>query len=106
MDSSRNECSSIIAWLSSPKAFQGESEEGRLIDQFIGRYRDGKFPKEVGEVIRLLQTMASGSGELTLTPGIGELAPGSGGQLQYKPLQLLRFCTKSGEYRDCCGRSS
>ena len=49
----------------------------------ISKHRDGKLPKEAGEMITLIQEIAQ----------INET------QLQHKPLQLLRFSTKQAEFR-------
>lgn len=84
MDSSKNECLNLISVFQSNKAFMGDPEENKLIDQFISKYRDGKFPKENSELITIIQSITSSSSN----------------QLQYKPLQLLRFCTKPIEYRN------
>jgi hypothetical protein len=84
MDSSKNECFNLICLFQGSKSFSSEPEEIKLIDQFISRYRDGKFPKEVSELIKVIQSIAASNSS----------------QLQYKPLQLLRFCTKPLEYRN------
>lgn len=74
----------LIALLEGNKAFVSDPDETKLIDQFISKYRDGKFPKEVVELITIIQSIVSSNSN----------------QLQHKPLQLLRFCTKPIEYRN------
>lgn len=83
MDSSRNECTNLIAFFQNNKAFQADPEENKLIDQFISKFRDGRLPKETSELIKIIQSIAASNSS----------------QLQHKPLQLLRFCTKAAEYR-------
>lgn len=83
MDKSVNELNELLQHLQKDKSFSGSAEEGKLIDLFISKCRDNKFPKDTSELIRLLQ----------------DIAQTDSSQLQFKPLQLLRFCTKPSDLR-------
>ena len=82
---SKNECSQLIALFQKQQEFKGSPEENKLIDHFLSKYRDGPFPSELPTLINILQTIACVDST----------------QLQFKPLQLLRFCTKPAEFRNC-----
>jgi hypothetical protein len=83
MDKSTNELNELLQHLQKEKSFSGNADEGKLIDLFISKCRDNKFPKETSELVRLLQ----------------DIAQTNSSQLQFKPLQLLRFCTKPSDLR-------
>jgi hypothetical protein len=83
MDKSTSDLNELLQHLQKDKSFSGSAEEGKLIDQFINKCRDNKFPKETVELVKLLQ----------------DIAQTNGSELQFKPLQLLRFCTKPSELR-------
>ena len=51
---------------------------------FLSRHRDGHFPSDLPSLITTIQ----------------DIAKTDSSQLQFKPLQLLRFCTKQPEYRN------
>ena len=83
MESSKNECAQLVAYFREQGEFKGDIEEIKMIDQFLSRHRDGNFPSDLPNLIKILQ----------------DIAKTDSSQLQYKPLQLLRFCTKPPEYR-------
>ena len=83
MESSKNECTPLVAYFRERGEFKGDPEEIKMIDQFLSRHRDGHFPSDLPDLITILQ----------------DIAKTDSSQLQFKPLQLLRFCTKPAEYR-------
>lgn len=78
MESSQNECGQLVSHFSALQQFKADPEEHKLIEHFFSKYRDGKFPKELPQLIEVLQKIICTDSS----------------QLQFKPLQLLRFCTK------------
>ena len=83
MQASKSECLELLSLFNKNESFSADQEETKLIDQFIARHKDLAFPKEVTQLIKTLQDIIQTKND----------------QLQYKPLQLLRFCTKPPEYR-------
>ena len=84
MEHSKSECAQLVAYFRKEGQFKGDPEETKLIDMFLSRHRDGHFPSDLPSLITTIQ----------------DIAKTDSSQLQFKPLQLLRFCTKQAEYRN------
>lgn len=83
MNSSKTEAAELLAYFQKNNRFTADQEELKMIEGFINRHKEGKFPKETPELIKAIQAIAQTDST----------------QLQYKPLQLLRFCSKPSEFR-------